>query len=253
MHPPRTQDANKDQAPPWYVRSFGDYYNLLYQHRDDASAQREVTNLMTTMDLHAGMRVLDVCCGAGRHLAAMRRAGCDVFGIDLSPQLLAEASKRDAVRGRVARADIRALPFDQSFDAAVNLFTSFGYFTTDEENTAALHSIVRTLKQGGLFAMDHAHRGCVERTLKPRTVDQRGDATITATRSIEGDRVVKHTSIQIDGQTHQLSESVRLYHPNEMATLFEQTGLMDVRIVGGFDGRALDDDADRMITIGRRV
>ena len=242
-----------DRSPAWFERSFGDRYRLLYGHRDDAAARREIAALVDTMNLRPPLRVLDVCCGAGRHLEAMRQAGFDAWGVDLSPQLLADASNRDGVSGRVVRGDIRTLPFDGAFDAAVNLFTSFGYFQSDAENIAALLSIVRTLKRGGVLALDHAHRAFVERTLKPRTVEQRGDATITASRRIKGDRVTKQTTVEIGGTTEQFVESVRLYRPDEMKAMFAAAGMAEVRIVGAFDGRVLDADSDRMITLGRRA
>ncbi len=248
-----TRPANSDRTTPWYERSFGDRYRLLYAHRDDASARREIDALVETMGLAAGCRVLDICCGAGRHLAALAAAGFDVWGVDLSEELLAEAAGRPGGADRLVMADMRRLPFLPNFDAAVNLFTSFGYFESDEENLAALRSMARCLKPGGVLALDHAHRDYLQRTLQPHSVERRGDVTVTADRRIENDRVIKHVAVTASGVDERFVESVRLYRSDEMRCLFERAGLTNVRVVGSFDGGELTAESDRMITLGQRA
>lgn len=67
-------------------------------------------------DVH-GRTVLDAGCGTGRYLQELKARGAFVIGMDLSEAMLERAR---SVSGRVARADVRALPFDdQSIDVVV--------------------------------------------------------------------------------------------------------------------------------------
>lgn len=252
MPDPHGTNGGTPATQPWFVRSFGRRYQWLYDHRDGASAKREIAALTGTMQLKRGCRVLDIACGAGRHTAALRDAGYDAVGVDLSEPLLHTAATRPSLRGRLVRGDIRRLPFSGVFDAAVNLFTSFGYFASDEENAAALRSMASTLRPGGWLALDHAHRAYVERTLEPHTVEQRGELTITSQRRIENHRVIKQVTVDGPDGIERFVEDVRLYHPDEMTALCAAAGLSHVRVVGTFDGHPLDAQSDRMITMGQR-
>lgn len=235
----------------WFVSAFGEAYPLIYAHRDDASADGEAAGVAAMLDLQAGERLLDIACGGGRHAAAFARRGMNVTGIDLSAPLLAAASQRAELRGRVVRADVRALPFDAAFDAATNLFTSFGYFETDDENAAALMQMAQTLRPGGRLCMDHAHRAYVEATLVETETKTAGDMTLHIQRSIVQGRVVKRTRVvHADGREQPLLESVRLFTVDQITALFEQAGLDVVRIAGGFAGGELAVDSDRMIVCG---
>lgn len=71
-----------------------------------------------------GQRMLDVGCGTGTHLLRYRQAGSEVCGIDLSPQMLAEARRKLGPQVRLCRGDAVRLPFpDAVFDLAVAMLT----------------------------------------------------------------------------------------------------------------------------------
>lgn len=245
----RTEQPESD----WFITAFGEHYPLVYRHRDDASARREAAGAVRLLGLVGGERVLDICCGAGRHAEALAGMGFDVMGVDLSAPLLAEAEARPSLAGRLVQADVRALPFDREFDAATNLFTSFGYFETDEENRAALRQMAKALKPGGRLLMDHAHRAHVEANLVPTDTQRVGDMVVHNRRSIEGDRVVKRmTYTHADGTANELTESVRLFTPEEITSWFTDAGLDVTGVYGSMDGEPLDADRSRMIVVGVR-
>ncbi|MCA1217446.1 class I SAM-dependent methyltransferase [Streptomyces sp. 8L] len=103
-------------------------------------------------------RGLDVCCGTGAGVRALRRV-CEegVTGFDFSPGMLAEAHRAFASgegEGPPAvewvRADARALPFDGGFDLATS-FGAFGHFLP-EERPAVFAGVRAALRPGGVFA-----------------------------------------------------------------------------------------------------
>jgi SAM-dependent methyltransferase len=232
----------------WYVEAFQDLYPALYPHRDEAAADREVAELAGWLGWSGRERVLDACCGGGRHLAAMRSRGFDAWGIDLSPPLLARACARSGLAGRAVRADVRRLPFGEVFDAVVNLFTSFGYFLSEEENLAGLREWTRVLRPGGILLIDHMNRPALEKTLVPESRDRRGDLEVVQKRRIEGDRVVKEIEVfGPDGSVRRFQENVRLYRQEEFLELGRALGWERILFAGSFDGAALGEDSPRMI------
>ena len=89
----------------WFEEWFGEEYLHLYPHRNEADAGRLIALLTRELPWRVGWRVLDVACGAGRHLAALERAGAVAFGFDLSLPLLRrarEATARPLVRAAMA-------------------------------------------------------------------------------------------------------------------------------------------------------
>ncbi|MAE60613.1 MAG: SAM-dependent methyltransferase [Planctomycetaceae bacterium] len=244
------------QAPtsiPWYVDAFDELYPLLYPHRDDASADQQIAALRSWLNLPPSQRVLDVACGAGRHLASLRRSGADAWGLDLSVPLLARAAARAECRGRVVRCDMRAIPFGPVFDLVVNLFSSFGYFQHDHDNQRALHEMAGVLRPGGRLVIDHIHADHLTRTLTRDSQSAHGSTTVVHHRTIEDQRVVKRSTITFeDGSTRRVTESVRLYQSRELSQMMKLAGLSDPTTCGDFNGSPLTDDADRMILTATR-
>ena len=242
----------KERGIPWFETAFGRLYPLVYAHRDDDSAFREIEGLTRLLHLSGSrLKTLDVCCGAGRHTEALEGLGLDVLGIDLSMVLLEKGASRPVLRGRVVQADMRALPFGTGFELLTNLFTSFGYFSEDGDNEQALCEMARVLVPGGRLVLDHMNRPAVERGLVPEDSEERDGLKIRRTRKIEGKRVKKeiHVDIIAEGEHIHLQEDVRLYTPSEMQGLLEAAGLEDVRYYGDFDGGALTMESPRMIAL----
>jgi SAM-dependent methyltransferase len=69
-----------------------------------------------------GMRVLEVGCGTGSNLQLYHRAGCEVFGIDLSPSMLAVAKEKLGDTAELRLGDAADMPYE---DGSVDLVTAF--------------------------------------------------------------------------------------------------------------------------------
>lgn len=247
---------------PWYVEAFRSDYREVYAHRDLPSAREEVRWLAE--DVLAGARgpLLDDCCGFGRHSVALVERGFRVVGIDLSGDLLVAARDLEAqspaavgLRGRLAQADMRALPFgDGVFGAVVNLFTSFGYLG-DEGDGRALGEMARVLAPGGVLVMDLMNPDAVRRGLVPRSRAERAGAVLEAERHLEdgGRRVVKEVRLTLaGGEQRAWREEVRMYEPEELDDRLGALGLRVERRAGDFTGRPFDPaDAARQIVVAR--
>ncbi|MWV46799.1 methyltransferase domain-containing protein [Paenibacillus sp. HJL G12] len=242
----------------WFEKSFGEDYLLVYQHRDAEGAVREVKKMISWLDLPPGARVLDLCCGTGRHSLALADAGYRVSGVDLSGVLLREAQKMDT-RQRVEwhQADMRELPLEGHFDAVLNLFTSFGYFREDGEQMKVLKEIYRMLEPGGRFIIDFMNSPHVRAHLVPKSERTAGGERIVEERRIEEDFVKKDIAITPqdgEGKERCYHERVKLYTLKQLRQMLTDSGLAIDEVYGGYDEDESyqEQSSQRMIFVGHR-
>ncbi|PTX59085.1 ubiquinone/menaquinone biosynthesis C-methylase UbiE [Melghirimyces profundicolus] len=239
---------------PWYEESFGEDYLLVYRHRNRANAEREIRAAAGWLDLKKGDRVLDLCCGTGRHSISLDDLGLKVTGIDLSPVLLKYAEKASKGRDiRYVRGDMRDLPFEENeFAAVFNLFTSFGYFIEDGENEKVLSEIHRVTQPGGRFLIDFLNRNAVEKNLVPESVREENGVKITERRWIDGDFVRKKITLSDSRGQREYRERVKMYDRTRMVEMMEKAGLTVEGVRGDFEGSPYsEEESPRMIFYGR--
>ncbi len=242
---------------PWFQKWFGREYLALYPHRDGAEAGRAVRLLQEATGRGRGTRVLDLGCGAGRHLAQLRRVGYAAVGLDLSFQML-DAAKRAASGVPLARGDMRRLPFRQaSFDLVSSYFTTFGYFDDEADDRQVLREVRRVLSTGGTFLLDFMNADQVVANL---TVEDRrtvsGAAVVQERRLVEGGRVVeKRIRIAARGNEPERSfvERVRLYRPRELESMLSHAGLAPGSVFGSYDGTGFGPASARYIVLAEAV
>jgi SAM-dependent methyltransferase len=240
----------------WYEESFGQDYLLVYKHRDIQGAQAEVRRMAQWLDLPADSRILDLCCGMGRHSVALADAGYRVTGLDLSKVLLREARRLDG-SGRITwlEGDMRTLPVDGPFDGVVNLFTSFGYFDTDEENARVIGEMARVLRPAGRFIIDFMNPSYVEKHLVPHSERVDEGTHIDEQRSIENGFSRKRITLSEPGKPERrYLEQVRLYGLEDFRRLMAKSGLCIGAVYGHYDGSAYDLlESPRLIMVGSKV
>lgn len=258
----------------WFRDAFKDDYPLLYSARTEDQARIEVECVVRELEISPRDRVLDLCCGHGRHLEAFRRLGIPTTGVDLSLELLSTYRRRDAAeRDRVApsrpslvRADMRALPLRECFDVVVNFFTSFGYFESEDDHAMAARELAGVLRPGGRFCMDLMNPDDAIRSLNPYTERRVGSLTIVERRRYDPrrKRIEKHIRL-VDGSLGERSrggppeaaarsyhESVRLFGRHELEELLGRADLRIDRVLGDFSGAPYDGESPRLIAFGTK-
>jgi SAM-dependent methyltransferase len=222
---------------PWWREIFDEDYLKAYGRQLDADrTEREAGALWELLGLEAGARLLDLCCGQGRHSALWAARGARVAGLDLSAPLLRAAPEAGGF-DRV-RADMREVPFhDASFDAACSFFTAFGYFEDEEENWRVLREAARVLRPGGAFLIEVMNRDShlPGTGMHPRWWTE-GEgvlmldeiAFLPGTSRIENRRTLRFE----DGRRREERFSVRAYSAHELRTALLAAGFGDPEIFG---------------------
>ena len=238
----------------WYKNWFGNEYLTVYAHRDQNEARELIELLQKYIDLRSDAYILDLCCGQGRHALTLAKKGYFVVGADLSRTLL-EAAKFKATKQNSARfvqADMRYLPLKKSFDLVLNLFTSFGYFETDQENQAVFNQFRDVLKQDGRFVFDYLNPEHVVDNLVARQKERVGNLQIDLERYIEGDRVEKVIRLSRNDHKRVFYESVKMYRPQEIFDMMDESGLDIQHVFGDYQGTAFTNNSPRLVIIGSR-
>ena len=189
----------------WYETAFGPDYLKLYSHRDWKEAERFLESLQTTVEFSPSSKILDLCCGCGRYSMALTEKGYSVVGLDLSMDLLLRA-KSDSIssgsRIPFIRGDMRSLPFHRRFDLVLNMFTSFGYFESDDENLETLYQINRVLNPGGWFVIDYINKDYIKNNLRTHDEYESDGLYVIQERSIDHERnaVIKNVIVKESGK-----------------------------------------------------
>jgi len=250
----------------WYEKSFGREYLELYTHRDADEARADIQAIVQLLSPPKDEPLLDLCCGACRHLLVLREMGfSQLVGLDLSEELLQVAAEcladGDTESGEIAdcvrlvRADMRAIPYENYFATVLSLFTSFGYFERDEENQAVLEAVHRSLKPGGRFLMDYVNRDHVMAHLVEKDENVLPDRYVENVRCLTNDcrRVEKTTTVTTEsGAKRTFRESVRLYSEAEMVELLRAAGLVPLRSYGSLKGRDFGPESKRLVIVAEK-
>lgn len=233
----------------WYQEWFGEEYLELYSHRDEHEARQQVAFLRQQLGVVRGP-LLDLACGMGRHMQELRSEGYQPVGCDLSLILL-RAGATEYGPMPVARADMRQLPFcDGVFSGLVNFFTSFGYFSTEEENVQVVREMSRVLAGGAPFLFDYLN---VHRELD-QLVQRESRDTPMGVVGIERwfDRSDRSFNKRITIGQKRYLERVRGYDLDEISAMFHACNLSIRSAFGNFDGSKFDRASPRLILVGSR-
>ncbi|RZS90427.1 SAM-dependent methyltransferase [Aquimarina brevivitae] len=209
----------------WYTSWFDTpYYHTLYKDRNHVEAKLFMDNLTQYLNLSPGEKILDLACGKGRHSIYLNSLGFNVTGVDLSENSIAYASQfeNDSLQFKVHD---MCKPFNDSFTAVFNLFTSFGYFDKDDDNLKTIKAIKTDLSEYGVGVIDFMNVNYVIDNLvaeETKTVD---GITFDIKRYTKDNYIYKNISFEADGEQFNFTERVRAFSLADFMDLFEKAGV----------------------------
>lgn len=238
----------------WFVDWFDTkWYHQLYKNRDEQEAQWFIDALVGYLAPDLGSHFLDLACGKGRHAAYLAAKGFDVVGVDLSKASILAASQLAHDSLRFAVHDMRDLYLPAQFDYVLNLFTSFGYFGTDEEHVDVLANMRDSLRKNGRVVLDFLNAPKVASNLIVRQVVEVDDVQFKIQRKLESGYVIKTIKVIDGSQEHTFFERVRLFTLDDFYRIFAQAGLDVIQVFGDYNLNPLTKDSPRLILVAKAL
>ncbi len=245
----------------WWKDYFDEIYLKLYSFLENPEAVKKQCDFIEkAMELKKDMRILDLACGQGRHAIELAKRGYDITGLDYSEYLLSVASERarkEGVEVNFIKGDMRELPFENEFDAIYMFFTSFGYFS-DEENFRVLKEVSKSLKKGGKFLIDLSNPIMVIKNFQYESWILTKDGLICLEQN-EFDPVKMRTRtlrlvFKEGKEINRKEHIVRLYTPAELSYLMELAGLKTIKFYGDWrDFSEYNENSRRLIIVAEKL
>ena len=243
-----TPDPEKEWFTDWFNSC---YYHLLYKNRNQEEAAAFIRKLCAASGIVSGSRILDLACGKGRHSITLHELGMQVTGVDLSLESILEADKHAAPGLEFYVHDMRR-PFRMHyFDYVFNLFTSFGYFKSENENKDVLSAVQKGLKPGGRFIIDFFNGAKVRTMLQQpyQTEVTSGDVVFHIHKWQDGKHVYKEIRFTDKGRDYFFTERVQLLGYAEFERLLQPHFKIDA-CYGDYNLANFDEiNSDRLILI----
>jgi SAM-dependent methyltransferase len=228
----------------WYKSFFGSDYLNIWDKRFDFTVRTlyEIDVIIKISNLKPGKKILDLCCGQGRHSIELAKKGYVVTGVDISNYLLVKA-KLDAERKRLkinfVLDDIRYWGTKEKFDLVISMFTSFGYFT-DRENECLIERISSLLKKSGRFILDIPNKDWSIRNLKKKSEINLGEISILEEKRYDPKTKRLNTTTKISNKRKVLFRSIRLYSLEEIFQILTKERLEIKNVYRDFDLNRFD-------------
>ena len=219
----------------WFENWFDStYYHILYKNRDEKEAEIFIDNLIQHLQILKGSTLIDIACGKGRHATYFNSLGLDVIGLDLSPNSIAVATKKENATLQFAVHDMREVFKKNSFDIATNLFTSFGYFEKVEDEQKAINAMASNLKSEGILIIDFMNVKKVIKNLVPKEQKTIDNIVFNITRKVENGHIIKDIEI-IEGDKKQyFQEKVKALTLTDYSEFITTAGLKIFNIFGNY-------------------
>ena len=240
-------DLERHLPPEWWKTLF----NSIYLKTDgdvvenDQNTSREVDLFIQSTGSGPGDRILDLCCGQGRHCFEMAKRGFrHVVGLDRSRYLVRLARKRARLGGlplSFHEGDARKFSFPKiQFDCVALFGNSFGYFEREDDDEAVLGAVKRALRPGGRIFLDLVDGDWMRVNFEPRSwewIDQNHFVCRERSLASDGLRLVSR-EVVVHAERGVIVDQFyaeRLYSRQAIDELLAKVGMEDIEYHGSIE------------------
>ncbi len=235
----------------WFETWFDSpYYHILYKNRNVAEAEFFINNLLEHLGEVTNKTALDLACGKGRHSIYLNSKGLNTIGIDISPQSIAFAKQFESSTLHFFVHDMRFPLQNHKFDYVFNLFTSFGYFETENENLDCLKSIKNMLNPDGLLVIDFMNTTKVINNLVANETKNIEGISFELSRKIIDGKIIKDIKFNSQEKDFHFQEKVSALTFQIFLSMFVKADLEYITCFGNYNlDPYLEHSSERMIFI----
>lgn len=264
--------SNNNQK--WWSGEYG-FFGDFYMQGDDSKegyhiAQKqnlkqrtltEVDGVLRLLNLKPKSKILDIPCGYGRHSIELAKRGFVVTGSELNAKHLSVAKKearKNSAKIQFVKEDMLEISYDSKFDAVINVFYSFGFFESDEDNFKVLQNFFKALKPNGQFLMhtdvnipfieSGKYKYNETRTLTSGSALKIVDEYDPVKKRVNGFWILKDKS----GEEIKKEYSVRVYAKQEFIALCKKAGFRFCKAYSDWDKKPYSKDSEDMIIVATK-
>ncbi len=221
-------------------------------------AEQNCDALVSLLGLQPSAKILDLACGPGRFAIPLAKRSFRVVGLDISEVYLEQGrakAKEQGLEIEFIRGDMRAIPFENEFDAVINLFTSFGYFEREEDHLQVLKEVRKSLKPGGRFLLELQNRDWLIKNFRPRDWREYPNFFVLEeiTMNFERNRIESRWIVLRGAERKEYTLSLRVFTLAELLELFAQAGLKVLGYYGGLRQEPWSVEARRLAIVAERL
>jgi 2-polyprenyl-3-methyl-5-hydroxy-6-metoxy-1,4-benzoquinol methylase len=261
------------RKPSWWEEEYG-FFGIFYRRGDNSEEGHlaeeslslkertllEVDGIINLLRTVSGQKILDIPCGYGRHSLELAKRKFAVTGSDINTDHLTVASMAAENRNlsiTFRKEDMRRIKYANEFDAVINMFFSFGFFATDEENMQVLKNFFRALKPDGKFLM-HTDVNI------PRIIS--GKYKLNETRSLSSDNTLRidetfnQNTKRLEGSwtivrphgDRTKEYSVRVYEKDEFIQMCLSAGFRGCEAYGSWKSDPYSEDSEEIMFVATK-
>lgn len=264
----------KSESSPWWSERYA-FFGEFYMEGDDSTegylieekqslrerTETEVQGIEWLLHLKRGEHVLDIPCGYGRHSIGLAERGFTVIGSDINATHLKRAkanAKKAGVEVMFKKENMAEIGYANEFNAVINMFYSFGFFETDEENFRVLQHFYDALVPGGKFLMHtdvniprilaDKYKEDETRTLASGKSLRIRDVYDARTKRIQGSWEITNA----DGSKNRKDYSVRVYTREEFEDLCLRAGFKHCKTYSSWSGEPYNESSEDMMVVAEK-
>ena len=232
---------------------------LFSQFRSSDLTTRETDQIQALTSPSPGAAVLDLCCGPGRHVLEFARRGFRVTGVDRTQRYIeaaATAARSEGLALELVQGDMRDFNRPQTFDLALNLFSSFGYFADASDDLQVLRNLYTSLTPGGSVLMEMGGKEILAQGFEARAWHrhaERGEFLLEERIVHDGWSAIENHWIWMRGsEQKEFAWTIRIYSGAELRGLLLEAGFSAVKLYGSLAGTPYDQDAQQLVVVAAK-
>jgi SAM-dependent methyltransferase len=228
-----------------------------------------IRRIFESRDVSKNGKVLDLCCGIGRHSVELAKIGYRVFGVDLAPVHI-ERAKGLAKKSKVSRrtkfvvGDMRNIAEvakgEGKFDAAINMFTSFGFYG-EREDLRLFENLAKLCRKGAVLVLETINRDWIMRNFVSTGISTIKDLEVHEFRKFNFETSFMENVwkfYRMDGEKRHHLATIeldhRIYSAHELIELLKKTGWRRADAYDGLELNPLSIDSltNRLVIVAQR-